>query len=261
MRADDVHRARRVPEAENIGVGSARNLHRLRVVEIDRDGGIAREIAARRVRGIETADAIRRLRTTLDIVVHAAVTIDRERGEIARALGVRLVEEDVVDIEDGGVEHLLLGDDGDGGTEVLELRVEARPGQCVRSQIAFIRPGVHLKRRELDHRVPALCRRVGRRSLGGLRLVGPLCGKFIGIEPAVFVFVVAGEILRGARGTGCDGRLRPRPNGKKRGETDGSREDRSRGRTGSEERDHEVGYSLRTERTPPVSLEGGAVDG
>ena len=240
LRADDVHRTRRVPEAENIGVGSARNLHRLRVVEIDRDGGIAREIAARRIRGVETADAIRRLGTALDTVVHPSISIDRKRREIARALGVRLVKEDVVDIEDGGVEHLLLRNDRDGGTEILELRVEARARQGVRGEIAFVRPGVHLKRRELNHRIPVPCRRVGRRGFGGLRLVGPLCGEFSGVELAVLVLVVAGEILRGARGTGCNGRLRPRPNGKKRGETDRSREGRSRGRTGIDKGLHEV---------------------
>ena len=83
-------------------------------------------------------------------VDHAAVAVGRELRVVARALGVRLVEEDVVEIEHGGVLHLLLRDDGDRGAEVLELRVEARARKRVERLVAAVGVGRDLEGRELD---------------------------------------------------------------------------------------------------------------
>lgn len=138
-----------------------------------------------------------------------------------RALGADLVEKDVVDIEGGGVEELLLGDDGDGAGEILEFGIEAGAGECAERGVAFVATGGDLERRKGDDfaRGGGSAGRGldGARSLG---LVGALGGEFVGVELTVFVLVVFRERLGVGRGR-CGQRL---------GVGGGEREERGRER-------------------------------
>ena len=61
----------------------------------------------------------------MHLIVDAAGAVAIEGGEIVGALSAGFVTEDVVDIEDSGIEHLLLRHDRDGSAEVFEFGVEA----------------------------------------------------------------------------------------------------------------------------------------
>ena len=115
----------------------------------------------------------------LHLVVHATGAIAVKRREIIRALGAGLVAEDVIDIEDRRIEHLLLGDDRDGGAEVLELRVEARAGEGVEGLVAPVGVGRDLEGGE-HHRFLGESRAragTGRRLGGGGGLGGEVSGE------------------------------------------------------------------------------------
>ena len=105
---------------------------------IGAEGGIGVGARAGCAGAADAADAIGGLRIGRDVVLHAAVTVGIELGEIAGALGVGLVEKHVVDIDRRRIDELLLRDDGDRRAEVLELRVDARAGQCVEGLIALV---------------------------------------------------------------------------------------------------------------------------
>ena len=142
---DEIHGAGAGAEAEEIGVGAAGDFDGADVVEIEGDLAVAGEIAPRvidaaaaRAGGTDPADAIGAGRIALNIVADATGAVRGELREIIRALGAGLVAEEVVDIEDGGVLHLLFGDDRDGGAEVLEFRVEARAGGGVEGLVALV---------------------------------------------------------------------------------------------------------------------------
>ncbi len=96
------------------------------------------DAAAARAGGAEAADTVGAGGVVLDIVTDATGAVGGELREIIRALGAGLVAEEVVDIENGGIFQLLLRDDRDGGTEVFELRVDARAGKRVEGLTALI---------------------------------------------------------------------------------------------------------------------------
>ena len=100
--------------------------------------------------GADAADTVRLLGIRLHLVVDAARAVAVERREIIGALGAGLVAEDVVDIEDCGIEHLLLGDDRDRGAEVFEFRVEARARERVQGLVALVGVRRDLEGREHD---------------------------------------------------------------------------------------------------------------
>ena len=115
-------------ETEEIGIGAAGNFDGGDVIKIEWDRVVAGEISERGVRAAGTlagradaADAIRLLGVRLDLVVHATGAVAVESSKVFRALGAGFVLEHVVNIQCGRIEHLLLGDDGDGSSEVLEL--------------------------------------------------------------------------------------------------------------------------------------------
>lgn len=150
LRGNDVHRAAGLADPEQARIRPAGDFNRLHVVEVHRDGGIGREVAPRRVdttavgadRAPETArqsaDAVGTLRIAGGLVRDAPVLILGNEREIGGALSARLIFEHVVDIEYGGVDHLLHRDDRDRGGYVLELRVQARPRHGVGGLIAFV---------------------------------------------------------------------------------------------------------------------------
>jgi hypothetical protein len=148
-----------------IGVNNTRTNSAPEIAE----GGVG---AARTLTGgADAADTVGLLGIRLHLIVDAAGAVTVEGGEVVGALGAGFVTEDVVDIEDGGIEHLLLRDDRDGGAEVFEFGVEAGARQRVERLIAPVGIGGDGERREDDHLFA--CRhargagaRLDRRSLG-----------------------------------------------------------------------------------------------
>ena len=194
-------------EAEEERVRPAGDLDGLRVVGVKRHAVVRREIVDRRVGRSEAADAVRLGVGRRVTVVAKAVAGDRvlrgatvrDRGRVgAGALGAGLVFEHVVDIEGGGVVHLLLRHHGDGGGEVGEVGVEAAAGEGVFSEVTGVLRGGDLERRKLDGFFAT--GGIARDGCRQLRLVGLHRGELIGVEFAVFILVVFREVLRVLRG-------------------------------------------------------------
>jgi hypothetical protein len=165
-RGDGVDRAGAAAEAPDIGVRAAADFHAVDHRRVDGEAGL--EVAERLVGGADAADAVGVVGIAGDVVLRGAVAIDEDVGVGAGALGAGLVEEHVVDIEHREVLHLLLGDDGDGGAEVLELGVDARAGKRVGGEVALVGRAADLERRHLDDFV-RFRRGGGRVARDGLR--------------------------------------------------------------------------------------------
>ena len=132
-----VHGAGWITKAEDGTVGPAANLDGLDAQRIDRHTAHRFEIAEGNVGRGDAADPVGAGRVEADVFLHVAVSVDGEIRVVARALATGGVKEDVVDIEHAEVGHLLLRHHGDGGGEVLELRVEARSGHGVGAIVAL----------------------------------------------------------------------------------------------------------------------------
>ena len=163
LRGHEVYGAGAVADAEETRVGAAVDLDGVDVVEVERNFGVAGEVAdsgigaeggigvgarAGCAGAADAADAIGGLRIGRDVVLHAAGAVRVELREVPRALGVGLVEKHVVDIDRRRVDELLLRDDGDRRAEVLELRVEPGAGERVERLVTAL-VGDDLKRSEL----------------------------------------------------------------------------------------------------------------
>ena len=130
LRARLVHDARRTTETGKNRIRAAGDFDRLGVVGIEGDAVVGGEIIDRRIGRAETAHAV-----GLGVGGGATVVAERVAGvgvlgratigdrgrEAARALGVRLVTEHVVDIERRGIIHLLLGHHGDRSRQIGEI--------------------------------------------------------------------------------------------------------------------------------------------
>ena len=199
----EVHGAGGVAHAEDVRVGAAADFHRVHVVSVDGQCARPGETVARNVRRAEAANAVGGLRVAGHVVVNPA-GVGGRIGKLSRALCVRLVEKDVVNIDRRGVHELLLRDDRDGCRQVFESRVHPRAGQRAGGEIAFVFLAFDLERRELHDLVAP--RVLGGGVQGGncLRLIGLLGGKLSSVEDAVFVLVVFGE-LRGCGSRGVEG--------------------------------------------------------
>ena len=142
-----VHDAGGAACAEEQGVRAAADFHRVGVVRVEEQAGDGRVIVFRRVRRAEAAHAVRRgdaLRATVDVVAPAADAVAEDAaadggGRVAgRTLDVGLIPEHVVDVHRARVGHLLLGDDGDRGRQVGEVRVQPAARQGVSREVAGI---------------------------------------------------------------------------------------------------------------------------
>ena len=114
-----------VTDAEDIGIRSASEFHRVDLKHVDRRATARLKIAEGDIRIAHAANAVGGEWIVLGVIGRGAVTVEREIGERRRALGAGLVGEDVVHVEQRQVHHLLFGDDRDRGGNVLELRVHA----------------------------------------------------------------------------------------------------------------------------------------
>ena len=132
-----VYSAGWITEAEDGTVGAAANLDGLDAQRIDRHTAHRFEVAEGNVGRGDAADPVGASGVETDVFLHVAVSVDGEIRVVARALAAGGVKEDVVDIEHAEVGHLLLRHHGDGGGEVLELRVEARSGHGVGAIVAL----------------------------------------------------------------------------------------------------------------------------
>ena len=117
-------------EAEEDGVGAARDVDALRVVGIHRN--IRQEEIAGEIGAGETAHA-GRAAGALERALGAGETVaGADAGEVAleaAGLGVGGVNEDVAEVGRAGVDHELRSHDGDGGADVAEIGAEARAGE------------------------------------------------------------------------------------------------------------------------------------
>ena len=156
-----VHGAGRVPQAEHGGVGSAADLDGVEHRGVQRHAAAGLEVGEGDVRGADAPHPVGAVRVE-GVVGRASVAVDRELRVGPDPLGAGLVKEDVVDIEQREIRHLLLGYDGDRRGEVLDPRIEPRARHGVRRVIAPARTG-DLERREYDG-IPGA--RGGRRPRG-----------------------------------------------------------------------------------------------
>ena len=115
-----VHRAGGGAEAEHRRVRPAADFHGVEYRRVDRHPATRLEVGEGEVRRADPAHAVRSLRVER-VVSRASVAVDIELRVGAGALRARLVKEDVVDIEHRKVGHLLLRDDRDGRSEILDL--------------------------------------------------------------------------------------------------------------------------------------------
>jgi hypothetical protein len=164
--------ARRVAEAEHVGVGPAADFHRVEGDRVKRHPAHRLDVAEGNVGGGDAADAIGALRIQLHVVRDTAVAVGGGRRVGPGALGVAGVGEDVVDIEHREVRHLFLRHDADRRGQVVELRVEARAGHAVRREVATVVARGDFVRAQRDHVLGRLAgrRNSGHRDLGGFRL-------------------------------------------------------------------------------------------
>ena len=143
--------ARRTAEAEEDGVGAARDVDALGVVGIEADVG--REKIAREIGAAETTDArgdVGALEVGLGV---GEIITGAHAGVIAadaRGFGAGRVDEDVLGVGRAGIDEELGIDDADGRADVAEFGAQARAGECGGGLVPFIGIGLDDEGREGD---------------------------------------------------------------------------------------------------------------
>ena len=158
-----VHDATGVADARQNGVGAAADGEGFEVEGVSGDVG-SEEVSGARGLG-EGAHAVDRGR----IVAHLCRVFSGDAREISPLAGDFRrggVSENVLELGDADILKEFLGVDRDGGADVLDIGVEARPGERAGGAVADVAFGADDERAEFDH-FRFRDRRTGSRSIDG----------------------------------------------------------------------------------------------
>ena len=165
-RVDDAGRA---AHAEEDGVGTALHINAVHIVTIPRDvrhEEITRIIGRRKAADTRIAVRIRQIAIRLSLATRNTTEVTLHTTDFS----IRRVHEQGLVIDRTRILQEFRSDNGDGGTDVLQLGVDAGTGQGLRGYVTLIGLGAHLERAEFNDLFFGASRRDRARRRGILRL-------------------------------------------------------------------------------------------